>query len=163
MQLVIEDRRTGGKIPLSLETFYRPPWGRELADIVTFEGFNPAFKGAEAADLKLNGYLLETDSRGWVVGCRQTLRLPQSRFLNFADLLHRVWPKHEAEWVHSGVTPQHPLIDVIGDGLPGAGMVIVRNLSALTAVSLGGTHLEQEGKKRAKDRETLLALGFVER
>lgn len=160
MQLIIEDRRSGGRLPLTLESYYAPPWGNAPGDIVTFEGFHPALKGAEAGELRLRGYLLEA-SGGWVVGCRETLALPQGRYLNFEDLRRRLW-KHCAGWRHSGHFPGHALVDVIPPLLPGAGMVIVRNIAALTGRAQSGDHLEQEAARRRAERASLLALGFVE-
>ena len=161
MVIQIEDLRSGKRVPLSIEASYVAPWERNPAQVITFEGYHPDFKGADMPDVKLNGYQLAVD-RGWVVGCRRTMQLPQGLFLNWEDLLHRIWPAREPFWRHNGEEISHPLVAVIPDGLPGAGMVVVRNTPQLTAATLDGDRLDQEAARRMHDGSMLRALGFAE-
>lgn len=159
--LHVEDLRNGKRVPLHLETSYVAPWETNPYNVVTFEAYHPDLKGADTLDVKMNGFQLIA-SGGWIIGHRRTMQLPQSLFINWDDLLRRVWPDQKTFWRHGDGPVTHPLIAVIPDGLPGAGFVVVRNLSQLTAKSLTGSHLDQEAARRHHDRAILRALGFLE-
>ena len=158
--LRIKDRLKGITVNVEPVASYLPPWEHDPSKLVTFEAYSSDFLGLEDGDLSLQDFNLTT-SGGWVVGCRRVLTLPQVRYLNFDDLLARVFAKQVGRWTHDGSPPSSLLVAVIPDHLPGAGMVIVSSLTAL-APATSGSLIEQQQTRRSREAQMLRSLGYKE-
>lgn len=160
--LTVEDTRSGTKHPLAFTASWKPMWETNPQNVLVFEAYEPKLLGAEDKDLRASGWQLST-AHGWVLGYRERPHLPQARFTDIEDLMGRAFPRYAAHWTPPLRLPDTPLVQTVPDGLPGAGMIIVRNLSELVSgPASGGDLVEQQRRTREHVRHTLLSLGFTE-
>lgn len=145
---------------LPLEAYYIPIWEDQSSSsqIIVFEGYNADLKEIPATGLRMDNYTL-TQQSGWVLGYRNFLKLPSKRFKDWDEFLRQTIGKFALEWSHTGRRIAYDGVDVVPDGIPGAGMVIIKNYPLFSIILAQG---KNDATKRDKQHESWLLqnLGF---
>ena len=134
-------------------------------DLLCFEAFDERVKAFGQRQLGLGDFKVVTH-KGFIVGVRSTLRAPRGLYPTIAAMQERIFGgfKDVIARVPARLNP-HPLVHVIPDGYPGAGVIVVKNITGLVtgrgANAPAMSFVEQAAAGRAASRRALRDLGFT--
>lgn len=143
----------------------RPTIRHEAPDgtLMCFEAFDERAKDMHHLQLFLQGFKVVCHA-GFIVAARFSVGTPRGLYKTI-PLMQRMLFSQFNEVVVS--TPErlkpHPLVHVVPDGLPGAGIILVYNVAELKAGEpprKGLSFVEKEAAARASARQVMRDLGW---
>lgn len=144
-----------------LSMVHRYPWPEQASVVLSFEFFDPKLRQAHENQITAQGFRVKT-FKGWVVGVREALRDPAAIFDSWRSFQLTLLDDYAGWGVPTADPPPHPLIHLIPDGLPGAGVIVVRDTEQIRQGNLSGvSFVARAAARREAALSTLSALGFT--